>query len=80
MIFFAKLHNCFFLKNMSFEKVNARGGIKQGAFSLTKGWGAFSLTKEEGAFSLTREFLIRRKFVEIRLGEWTSPRGGVRLV
>ena len=54
---------------MPFEKVNARGEIRQGAFSLTKGWCAFSLTEKEGAFSLTREFLIRRKFVEIRLWE-----------
>ena len=66
--------------SMPFEKVNARGEIRQGAFSLTKGWCAFSLTEKEGAFSLTREFLIRRKFVEIRLWEWPSPGGGVRLV
>ena len=29
-----------------FEKVNARGGIWQGAFSLTRGVGAFSLTRK----------------------------------
>ena len=65
---------------LPFEKVNARGGNREGAFTLTKGWGAFSLTQGERAFSLTRDFLIRRKFVEKRLWEWTSPRGGVRLV
>ena len=37
---------------MPFEKVNARGGIKQGAFSLTKGVGTFSLTNEkQGLFA-----------------------------
>ena len=65
---------------LPFEKVNARDEIKQGVFSLTKGWGAFSLTQGERAFSLTREFLIRRRFVEIRLWEWPSPGGGVCLV
>ena len=51
-----------------FEKVNARGEKRQGAFSLTKGWCAFSLTEEEGAFSLTREFPIWRRIVERSLG------------
>lgn len=36
-----------------FEKVNARGGKQESAFSLTKGVRAFSLTNREGAFSLT---------------------------
>ena len=48
--------------DVPFEKVNARGGKQESAFSLTKGVRAFSLTNREGAFSLTREVLIRRKF------------------
>ena len=63
-----------------FEKVNARGEKRQGAFSLTKGWGAFSLTQEERAFSLAEEFPNRKQFIEMVLWIWTSPRGGVRLV
>ena len=39
-----------------FEKVNARGGKREGAFSLT-GKGR--------AFSLTEEFLIRKQFIEM---------------
>ena len=63
-----------------FEKVNARCGKRQGAFSLTKGWCAFSLTGKGRAFSLTEEFLIRKKFIEMGDRNWPSPRGGVRLV
>ena len=51
---------------LAFEKVNARGGIRQGAFSLTKGVGAFSLTEKGRAFSLTQEFPDRKQFVEMR--------------
>ena len=56
------------------KKVNARGGNKQdafsltngvGAFSLTNGVGAFSLTNGVGAFSLTQEFPKRKQFVEM---------------
>ena len=50
-------------REMPFEKVNARGEKRQGAFSLTKGWCAFSLTNKSRAFSLTRETQIGIKFM-----------------
>ena len=69
----AKNQACFEEKNekiglpqrVPFEKVNARGGIKQGAFSLTKRRSAFSMTKNERAFSLTKDFPKRRQFIEM---------------
>ena len=54
-----------FFYGLPFEKVNARGGKREGAFSLTKGWCAFSLTGKGRAFSLTEEFLIRKQFIEM---------------
>ena len=55
-----------FFRGMPFEKVNARGGIRPGAFSLTKGWCAFSMTEKGRAFSLTQEFPDRKQFIEMR--------------